>query len=97
MGNVGLGMQLKTVLKSILVYFSICVASVTVSIAGILAYDAWQHPISWVIGTQFTSGQSLFRPDPESGFVTRANVKAVGGHTTKRRSAEVGSLLRTLI
>jgi hypothetical protein len=63
--------------RSILLYTSICIISVVVAVAAVLAYDAKQHEIAWGAAAQFTSGQSIFIPDAETGYRVRPDLAAV--------------------
>jgi hypothetical protein len=59
-------------------YTAIVAASLIVAVVGVLAYDARQHPIAWSAVPQYLSGQSIFLPDPELGFVVRPDLDAPG-------------------
>lgn len=81
-------------IKTIFTYILICALSFTAAIIFVIAYDARQHPISWVAATQYLSGQSIFIPDSELGFLVRPNLNAKAerselSYFTNARSARV--------
>jgi hypothetical protein len=81
--------QRSSIARSILVYTSICVISVVVAVAAVLAYDARQHEIAWGAAAQFTSGQSIFIPDAETGYRVRPDLRfQIRRHSVTTRTGE---------
>lgn len=75
-------------------YSAIILVSLAVSIGGILLYDSSQHPISWAAVPIYISGQSMFQPDSEVGYVARPNLVVANdnpalSYYTNGRSARV--------
>lgn len=75
-------------------YSAIVLVSLSVSIGGILLYDASNHPISWAAVPIYLSGQSMFQPDSRLGYVARPNLVAANANPalsyyTNARSARV--------
>jgi len=82
--------------KTVAVYGAISALSAIAGVAILLTYDAYRHPISWVSATQYLSGESLFVPDRELGFIVRPNLNAPSenpsrSYFTNDRSARVAA------
>gem|GEM_PF-4168693 len=67
----------RRVSAAVAMYSAIILVSMAVSIGGVLLYDSSQHPISWAAVPIYLSGQSMFQPDSEVGYLARPNLRVV--------------------